>query len=89
MQKQMKRYKIEYWNSDKSKPARLAEISKSGKRNGARIPFFVDGRKHWQDHWKNGRMNGLEKEWCWTNPQNWLSKNWKKGKKQGIKINFE
>lgn len=59
----MKRYKIEYFQGDRSKLSCITELSKSGKRDGTRIVFLSDGRKGWQDNWKNDLLNGIDKDW--------------------------
>lgn len=84
----MKRYKVIYFSGEKSKLSYLIQISKSGKKDGARISFYSDGRKEWQDKYKNYLLNGLEKHWWWNNPKDYIFQNWKKDKRQGIIINF-
>lgn len=83
----MKRYKVEYWNGDRLKPCFLSEISKSGKKDGVRLNFSIDGNKIDQYNFKNGNFNGIDK--CTTsNLKNDVFINWKKNDFKGIKIIF-
>lgn len=83
-----KRYKIEYWLGDRSKPSYLIQLSKSGRNDGVRISFYNDGEKYWQDKCKNDLLNGLDKV-CFGDSINLYFHNWKKNKTQGIKIYFK
>lgn len=85
----MKRYKIEHFQRDMSKPSYISEISKSDRRDGTTISFCIDGRKYYQIKFKNNLWNGLAKSWAFKFPKNGLFKNWKKGKMQGVIINFK
>lgn len=83
----MKRYKITYWREDRSKPYSLNQISKSGRRDGVRIYFWSNGRKHWQAKFKNGLFNGLIEDWR-LNPRAFYFINFKKDNTQGIIMEF-
>lgn len=86
----MKRYRVNYYfNSYKSKIVYLTELSKTEKRDGVRISFWEDGRKCWQDNWKNGLLNGIIKECKYNDSKNWTFRNYKKAKRQGIQIQFK
>lgn len=83
----MKKYKIRYWDEDKSKPLDLIQWSKSGKWHGVTIIFYIDGTKDCQDNWKNDFADGLEKIWS-SGSKNRCFQNWKKHRVQGINISF-
>lgn len=83
----MKRYKVEYFQLEMCIEY-IFEISKSGIRGGDGIAFWKDGTKDWQCKCKNDLFNGIYKEWG-SNLKNWNFQNWKKDKRQGIKIDFK
>lgn len=79
----MKRYRVGYLFL---KPIRLTGISKSGKWDGVRISFYENGKKCWQNTYKNNFRNGIEK-WLWfDNSKVWYFINFKKNKMRGIRI---
>lgn len=84
----MKRYKIEYYRGNRSAPEYIAEISESGRHIGIGVSFFEDGKKMWQDNWKNSRINGLDKKW-FKGTKNVFFQNYKKFEQQGIRIKFK
>lgn len=86
---QMKRYKVRYWEKEKSRPFRFTETSKSGRMNGGQISFLVDGRKYWQGNFKNNRWNEICKVWLFNNPKNSYFVSWKKHRTQGMQIIFK
>lgn len=77
----MKKYQVQYWNKDRSKPHYLFELSESGRWNGVGNYFWHDGIKIGQTKTKNRLLNGIYKE-------NEIFRNFKKDKRQGIMINF-
>lgn len=83
----MKRYKIEYWDIDRSKPYVLIQMSKSGKWDGVRIYFLKNGGKKYQYKWKNDLIDGMCKDW-WCYPVICFSI-WKKSSLHGIKITLK
>lgn len=85
----MKRYKVTYYQGDRSRPSHLTQISKSEISDGVGIWFYGDGIKYWQNKIKNDLLNGADKIWCWGNSKNYHFQNWKKEKTQGIKIDFK
>lgn len=84
----MKRYKVAYFYGDRSNIGSIIGLSKSEKRDGARIWFFDNGKKHWQINLKNDFWNGLAKNWRHDNKKNNVFLNCKKGKEQGIKFTW-
>lgn len=83
----MKKYKVDYRRGNKPNLLRITEISKSEKRGGTTILLLDDGRKYWQANFKNGLLNGLEKNY-YDNAQNDIIINFKKNIEQGIQIDF-
>lgn len=84
----MKRYKVDYWDTNKSKPYFLTELYKSGKWNGNTASLTLNGKKTWQCKYKNDLIHGLYKEWK-INLRNIDLQNWKKNTPQGIQIVFK
>lgn len=83
----MKRYKIEYFLGDRSKPHCLIELCKLEKCCGKYIYFFDDGIKSSQVTYKNDLLNRIEEEI--VDNKKWYFRNWKKNKEQGIEIKFK
>lgn len=85
----MKRYKVKYWNREKSKPHYLVDFTKSGKWDGVQIWFYGYKKKCSQYNLKNGLANGIYRSWYSTNLKNGYFRNYKKDNEQGIKIDFK
>lgn len=84
----MKRYKITYKSKLGIDTRYLTEISKSKRRDGARVYFLENGAKHLESNWKNDFLNGVAKQRT-NNSKNRCFQNYKKHKTHGIQIEFE
>lgn len=84
----MKAYEIAYYPKNKSKPYYVVGISKSGEYNGKGTCFFYNGIKQWISNSKNNIPHGFSR-FFFFNSKIWFFRNCKKGKGQGIRINFD
>lgn len=82
----MKKYKFEYYYSNKSVPYRLNELSNQDITK--RCLFWDSGTRMGENLIKNGKVHGMLKKWAYSS-RNYEFRNFKKDKIKGIEINFE